>query len=73
MDEEGRLKNLSWCPAECFDWYQMYGDVVIESTYKGQRSLKGQKIGDEPLPQLLHAKDKGHQLLHPLFGVYPWS
>ena len=49
MDEEGRLKNLSWCPAECFDWYQMYGDVVIESTYKGQRSLNGQKIGDEPL------------------------
>ncbi|CAO2814072.1 unnamed protein product [Amaranthus hypochondriacus] len=35
MDEEGRLKNLFWCPTECFDWYQMYGDVVVfDTTYK---------------------------------------
>jgi MULE transposase-like protein len=35
MDEEGRPKNLFWCPAECFDWYQMYGDVVVfDTTYK---------------------------------------
>lgn len=35
MDDGRRLENVFWCHAQSFEWYKMYGDVVVfDTTYK---------------------------------------
>ncbi|XP_071728846.1 protein FAR1-RELATED SEQUENCE 11-like [Rutidosis leptorrhynchoides] len=35
IDHENKLESIFWSPAHCFDWYQLFGDVVaFDTTYK---------------------------------------
>ena len=35
LDNENKLDHIFWSPAQCFDWYKKFGDVVVfDTTYK---------------------------------------
>lgn len=35
LDDEKKVEHIFWSPAHCFDWYQLFGDVVVfDTTYK---------------------------------------
>ncbi|XP_074299172.1 protein FAR1-RELATED SEQUENCE 11-like [Silene latifolia] len=35
VDQEKKFEHLFWSPAQCFDWYDKFGDVVVfDTTYK---------------------------------------
>lgn len=35
VDHERKLEHLLWCPAQSYEWYDKYGDVVVfDTTYK---------------------------------------
>nr|KYP64016.1 Protein FAR1-RELATED SEQUENCE 11 [Cajanus cajan] len=34
FDRDRKLEHIFWSPTHCFDWYQKFGDVAFDTTYK---------------------------------------